>query len=143
MKAAAEEGLEGAWKRYQTGRMGLPEGLKRRAEAFVQGVMAGKGVKERAAAAACFYAYLRGGLEEDRWRGPLEWEASYGRKLGPRALVWVRWKGRETWKTARWGEARGFSAGVLEVKVCRGPEEPPRPGLKQLRAERKQAGEVR
>jgi hypothetical protein len=140
MKGMSAEGLEGAWKRYETGRAGLPEGLKSRVWEFIQDEMAGKAVKEREAAAACFYAYLRGCLEEDRWRTPGEWEAAYGRKLESGNLVWIRWKGSETWKPARWGEAQMFSVRVLEVVVGRGPASPPRPGRKQLKAERKQTG---
>jgi hypothetical protein len=81
--------------------------------------------------------------EDGGWRTPGEWEAENGRKLDAGALVWIRWKGSENWKPARLGEARSFSAGALEVLVCRGPGEPPRPEGKRIRAERKRTREVR
>ena len=79
----------------------------------------------------------RGCLEEEGWLTPGEWEAEYGEELASGGLVWIRWEGSREWKPARWGEAKGFSREVLEALVCRGPGEPPRPELAQVKAERK------
>ena len=138
MTGVSKERIRTSWNRYQTGRIGLPEHLKEQVREFIQTVMEGKGLKEREAAAEGFYAYLRGRLEAEGWRTPGEWEAEYGAELPAGALVWIRWGGSTEWKPARWGEAKGFSAQVLEVLVCRGPGEPARPELKQVKAERKQ-----
>ncbi|MDR2020653.1 MAG: hypothetical protein LBQ14_07825 [Treponema sp.] len=135
MNAVSAEGLEVYWKEYQLGRLGFPD-LENRVREFIRRGMAGKAINEREAAAACFYAYLRGRLRQEPWRTPGEWEAAYHEELPAAALVWVRWLGNENWQPARWGEAKGFSPGALETVVSRGHEEPPRPDKKQLQAER-------
>jgi hypothetical protein len=81
--------------------------------------------------------YVRGCLRQEAWQTPGEWEAAYREELPAEALVWIRWRGDETWQPARWRDAKGFSAGVLEALVCRGYEEPPRPDRDQLKAEQR------
>jgi hypothetical protein len=137
MNGVSPDQLEAYWKDYQLGRLGLPEDLEGRVEAFIQRAMAGKAIKDRERASACFYAYLEGRLRQDRRQTPGEWEAAYHEELPAEALVWIRWRGNETWQPARWGEAKAFSAEALEALVCRGHEEPPRPDGEQLKAERK------
>jgi hypothetical protein len=137
MKGVSAERLEAYWKDYQLGRLGLPEHLEDRVGEFIQRTMAGKAIKERDQASACFFAYLEGRFWQEGERTPGEWEAEYGEELPAEALVWIRWLGSETWQPARWGEAKGFSAGAREALVCRGHEEPPGPGPEQLKAERK------
>lgn len=140
MNALSPEQLEIYWKNYHLGQLMIPEHLDQQVGEFIRGKLAGKAIKEREQAAACFYAYLAGYLRPGTWLTPGEWERENGRELSAPAMVWIRWRGSEAWEPGRWGEAKAFSTGTLEVLVSRGPEEPPRPPEKQLKAERRGIG---